>query len=291
MNSDEYYDLYPQTKERLMAAMYQFPKDFETPNCEMCGELPPHRVILPNAKDTGMNLVECEGCGLRFFSPRPVWSVVGPLVAEEKEQAWNLFNWWSFTPVPDVAVQQVNIRSYYNRMLTDVEGWFGRVPGNMLEVGGNVGWFSVCARDFGVKEIYGCDINPFATAIAQERNGLAGHVTSDFADYDRGRAMDGGLDFVVALDYLEHTYTPWADIQKMVRMLAPGGVLLAKTFLDEEDIRREMLAPPCHSIHWTKHTLTGAIQRAGLSIKQFRMDYPADHPYMVIVIAQKGVTQ
>jgi SAM-dependent methyltransferase len=282
-----------------MPAPYRFPEDYEYPDCDLCGSVcspdgspvvrngvrvpNPRAILIERAKGTDCNLVECLNCGLRFFSPRPKWSVVKPMVAAEKEQAQRLFDTGSFLPVDDPVEQKANIHSYYTKMLADSAEVLGHIPRTMFEVGGLVGWFAVAARDFGVSWIDGCDLNPHGVDIARREHGLIGYEPGDFADYIPKRKYD----FVVALDYLEHTYRPWQDLQKLAAMLEPGGVFLAKTFLDDLDVNHEQLAPPTHAIHWTTPVLRKAIERVGLTIKQFRMDYPRDHPYMPIIIAQK----
>jgi SAM-dependent methyltransferase len=263
--------------------MYQFPTDYEWPSCDLCGsDTVSRKTLIPQAKGTECSLVECTNCGLRFFSPRPKWSIIGPMVADEREQAQRLYDTGSFLPVPDVAVQIANIKSYYMKMLDDVKGFYGRVPETMFEVGGLVGWFARYAAEFGVKLIDGCDLNPHGVALARQQPGMenqSGYVAGDFGEYVPTRQYE----LVVALDFLEHTYYPWQDLQKLASMIEPGGVLLLKTFLDDLDVNREMLSPPTHSVHWVSGVLRGAIERTGLVIKDWRIDYN----YMPIVIAMK----
>jgi len=237
-------------------------------------------VLIENAKGTQMHLVECTNCGLRFFSPRPKWEVVGPLVADEKMQAEKLFANCSFFDVQDVEKQKAIIRSYYWKMLDDVTAVLGHKPTSYFELGGCVGWFAKFARDYGVPgPYYGVDINAHAVKLANEHHGCS-FVACDFTSYATVRFP---FDFIVCQDYLEHTYTPWTDLKRLADMLQPGGVMLLKTFVDELDTKHEMLAPPTHAIHWTTPVLRGAIERAGLTIKSWIVDYQ----FMPLVIAQK----
>ena len=274
-------NLFSPNKDQLVPAPYTFPNDYEVPDCNLCGsDLTWRRCLISNAKGTRMNLVECTKCGFRFFSPRPKWSVLGPLVADENQQAQTLFDNCSFFKVDDVEAQKTAIRSYYNKMLEDVRDIIGHIPQTMFEVGGNVGWFAVAARDFGVPLIDGCDLNPFAVGLAQQGHGLAGYEAGDFADYQPKRQYE----LTVGLDYLEHTYTPKQDIEKLYGMTQPGGVFLFKTFLDERDFKHEQLSPPSHAIHWTEVVLRREIERVGFNIRTWRYDYG---DYFVITIAQK----
>lgn len=267
-------------KDCIMAAYPPF-ADYEYPNCDLCGSPADElhrRMSIEDAKGTKMNLVECTDCGLRFFSPRPPWKFVGPMVADEKEQAQRLFDTGSFLPVQDIAVQKANIQSYYTKMLEDATRILGHIPQSMFEVGGLVGWFAVAASKFGIPLIHGCDLNPHGVRLANEQ-GIP-FVACDFADYEPSQQYE----LVVALDYLEHTYRPWQDLQKLAGMIAPGGIFLAKTFLDELDTEREMLAPPTHAIHWTTPVLRSAIERAGLMVRQWLPGYKG---WMPEIIAQK----
>ena len=265
-----------------MPRMYQYPNDYEMPSCDLCGSDCTHRkTIIENAKGTHMHLAECTECGLRFFSPRPVWSIVGPLVADEQKQAETLYANCSFFEVASVEQQKAIIRNYYWAMLDGVKAALGHMPTSYFELGGCVGWFAVFAREYGVTgPFHGVDINAHAAKIAQERQALPYFQACDFADYTPDRQYE----FIVCQDYLEHTYYPWTDLQKLAGMLQPGGVMLIKTFVDELDPNHEMLAPPTHAIHWTTPVLRGALERAGLTIKSWVVDYT----FMVIIIVQKA---
>lgn len=266
-------------KDTLVPRPYTYPTDYETPACNLCGH---HAslVLIDNAKGTNMALVECTQCGFRFFSPRPRWSVLKDLIADEKVQAENLYRWCSFTEVPDVEVQKANVSSYYSLMMQNCNDVLGRLPQSMFEVAPCVGWLAVEARKFGIPVIDGIDLNVHGVAICNEKQGLPGIVAGDFLTYEPHRKYE----MVAALDYLEHTYHPKQDLRKIADMLEPGGVFLGKTFLDEYDTKREMLAPPCHSCHWTELVLRRELANVGLDVKHWRMDYGG---FFVIFVAQK----
>jgi 2-polyprenyl-3-methyl-5-hydroxy-6-metoxy-1,4-benzoquinol methylase len=259
------------------------PDRWEYPLCNLCGHNE-QDILLANAKGTGMDLVECRRCGLRYFSPRPSWELVRSQICHAQETADRSFQTGSLMPNEQRPREQVLVdyRSYYSLMIQDALSTFGRTPTTMFEVGGGVGWFSVFAREAGIPGITGLDLDECAVKIAHDELCLD-FTAGDFLEYEPRLKHD----MVVALDYLEHTYHPRQDMDKLTAMLNPGGVMLLKTFLDEFDYAREMLAPPTHAIHWTTHTLRREIIERGLEIKQWRLDYGG---YFVIIIAQKPTT-
>lgn len=255
---------------------------YEMPACNLCG-CDMATVVIYNAKATGFALVECVHCGLRFFAPRPKWKVLAEAMRSTNDaqvEAEHYYAWGSFVPVPDPAVQKRNIDSYYRKMLDDARAVYGGEFKSMFEIAGSAGWFGVAAKATGLEVIEGVELNTFAAAICRERQGLPGIEAGDFLEYQPRRTYD----LVVALDYLEHTYFPRQNLQKMADMTNPGGVVMLKTFLDELDVNHEQLAPPVHCIHWTEPTLRRAIEAAGLEIGHWLIGYG---DYQIEIVAKK----
>jgi len=269
----------------VVTAVYpQFPQDYEYPACNLCGYA--HgRELIPQAKQTHCTLVECLNCGFRYFSPRPTWESMrdyfmrGP---EAEAEARNCYRWGSFFENANPEQEKASIRNYYNMMLALVcKANGGVMPKSMYEIGCGVGWFALAARELGITEIRGIDINPFAVQVCNEKQGLLGITNGDFFD----EPVTWNYDLVVAMDVLEHVYHAKETLDKISRLLWPGGLFLFKTFCDEKDIQREMLSPPTHAVHWTESILRREIERAGMNIVSWTWDYGG---YMVIGIARKA---
>jgi 2-polyprenyl-3-methyl-5-hydroxy-6-metoxy-1,4-benzoquinol methylase len=101
--------------------------------------------------------------------------------------------------------------------------------------------------------------------------GFSGVEAGDFSEFD-AQLHAGKYDWVVMLDYIEHTYFPFDDIIKAAVLLKPGGLLLAKTFLEELDVKRAYMLPPCHSHHFFGAVLYRMITEAGLSVKYWYIE-------------------
>lgn len=272
--------LLPELGTTRRVTVANLPANWETPPCNLCGGTAV-TVLLPNAKSTGMNLVECDRCGLRFFSPRPNWHLVRSQISCCALTAELAFRTGSLIPGEKRARERVlgGLHVYYGIMLHEAIDAFGRVPDSLFEIGSGVGWFQTCAREWGIPLITGIDVDECAVEIARRKLQLD-VLRGDFLEYEAVTSYD----MVAALDYLEHTYHPREDLDKMVAMLNPGGVLLAKTFLDELDLERSQLSPPVHSIHWTTRTLQRELTDRGLEIVSWRPDYGG---YFIIIIARR----
>lgn len=271
-------DLYPN-----IIPYPNWPDDYEHPVCNLCGSSS-RWMLIENAKGTRCCLVECMDCGYRFFSPRPTWNALKPYLFAHWDmhgEAQRLYDWCSFTEVPDPAKQRTNIRSYYRSLLAMVEKDFGCVPQSMFEVGGAVGWFMVDAREYGVPLIHGLDLNKYAVEICREKQGFPDVESGDFLEYQPKRRYE----LVTALDYLEHSYNSRQDLAKFAEMLEPGGIFLAKTFFDEFDHEHEMLAPPVHSVHWTTPVLQRELSKVGLNICTWKEDWKG---FFYVFTCRKG---
>ena len=177
---------------------------FETPACNWCGSPPAnHKVILERAQEKPFNLVECQQCRLRFFSPRPKWDEImkgglGTSPGEREVAERCLRTGKLVVDVPDPEAQRNFLRGYYAGVLRKYVARVGPIE-SMFEVGPCVGWFLRIARENGVKVCVGCDVNKFAAELAQKEWKLSIYH-STFQRYEPKRRYDS----VVMLDYIEH---------------------------------------------------------------------------------------
>lgn len=268
---------------------------YEEPDCNFCGSpavFPDFRKMIienarQNVKDTPFNLVECTVCHLRFFSPRPSWEYRKDLqwtwqnAVGQRKVALNHFTQGDLVnQVKDPEAQKAFLRRYYTDRFNVAKGIFeGKVPYSVFEVGGSVGWFShVCQKSFGVPVLDGCEINSECVKIAVEMLDLPGHKAGDFNEWPVIREYE----WVVMLDYIEHTQDPWTSLKKAYEMTRPGGLLLLKTFLEDLDVNRTMLAPPDHAYHFFGDVLYRMIRELGYRIKYWHVP-----DTMVFLVAQK----
>lgn len=118
-------------------------------------------------------------------------------------------------------------RRYEKCFLDLFERFFEKDPSmKVFEAGCAPGaWLSYFARRFGYQPA-GCDTSPRGVELTKENfrlNGVAGEVAQcDFLD----APGDGAFDVVLSLGFIEHFTDPGPVLDKHLRLLKPGGVLV-----------------------------------------------------------------
>lgn len=256
----------------------------ERPNCQLCGSGPgAHDLVEANVKGSGHNFVECRCCHLRFYSPRLEFEQIQAYGygrnLDAKAEAEFFYSNLAFVEVKDRSQQEKDISSYYGRFIEEAFKINPRIE-SVFEVGGCIGFFlhTIQKRGISIKDLDGCELNEHSVRLAHEKYGLVGMAAGTFKDYVPRRTYD----MVVMLDFIEHSYTPIDDLKKALDMLNPGGVLLLKTFLEELDITKAMVAPPWHAYHFFREVLRCALEIAGFWIVSWREELD-----QAIALAQK----
>lgn len=93
-------------------------------------------------------------------------------------------------------------------------------PGRVLDVGCHTGFVGIELARQGWN-VEGIDPNAEAAAIARSHNMAV--VVGKAEDGDTWRDVGTGLDAILLLDVLEHTYDPWAVVDSAWSHLRPGG--------------------------------------------------------------------
>lgn len=257
----------------------------ETPNCNYCGsDFSNQTTIYLNVKDTQHNLVECNNCHLRFYSPRIPFTEylyqgygTNPSAKAEAER---MFTNASFTPVQDPDVQKHTLKAYYDRIVISKLFNYRNDITNLYEIGGSVGWLSYFIKQmYPLININGCEINKYAVQWANSHFGLK----YDYGIFLNKEIKENYYDVCLALDYIEHTFTPFDDLKKMNKLLKPSGIIFMKTFLEELDINRTMVAPIGHSHHFFGHVLKKMIEECGFTIIEWVLAQE-----QVIIIGKKN---
>jgi 2-polyprenyl-3-methyl-5-hydroxy-6-metoxy-1,4-benzoquinol methylase len=93
----------------------------------------------------------------------------------------------------------------------------------ILEVGCGTGWLSNALKDFG--RVTGVDLSPEAIAQARERYPGLRFIATDFDDFTADRPFD----FVISADVIAHVADQRDFIERVARLLRPGGALLLMT--------------------------------------------------------------
>jgi len=95
---------------------------------------------------------------------------------------------------------------------------------HVLEVGCGQGGTLAWLKDSGIaKRTTGIEIDAAAAAVARTR---VDHVVEGDADAAIDALPAGELDLVLCLDVLEHLVDPWRTMERLARVLRPGGSVI-----------------------------------------------------------------
>lgn len=256
----------------------------EYPKCNYCGsDTNQHTKIYYNVKNTKHDLVECQNCQLRFYSPRTAFSDYlangfGKDKAAQKE-AEQMYNYASFTHVNDPDWQKKILKSYYDKIVISKLLKLKPDFSKCYEIGSSVGWLSHFVNEIRPDATYnGCELNHYSVQIANEKFGL--NLTA--GTFDTVNPPENEYDVVFAMDYIEHTFTPYDDLKKMYKIMKKDSIIFMKTFLEELDVNRTMEAPIGHSHHFFGHVLRKMIEDCGFKILEWTLENE-----QVIIVGQK----
>jgi 2-polyprenyl-3-methyl-5-hydroxy-6-metoxy-1,4-benzoquinol methylase len=239
--------------------------------CNFCKNTKGHRrVLVRNAKNSGHNLVECPYCKLRFFEPRlkESWVYQKKQDPEGDKAATRSYRYGSMMehasqPGFDIQKQKKSLKKYYDRIYDEMISINKEKNPRILDVGCGVGWglHFFQQRSASLTSV-GIDISKVAVDIANKQMGVKA-ILSRFSNCSEKEL--GKFDFIHANDVLEHTYTPFDDLNKMRRLSKYGGVLFLKTFAEDLDEKagRTMMNPPGHSHHITQVVLEKMLFQSG----------------------------
>ena len=220
----------------------------------------------------GFRRCTSAGCGLVWLDPAPVEADMG--------MAYKKYYTHMASPSPSVSARRTNgglaqiigavlrrTRSYRplseehrrraKEYLDDMEA------GRLLEVGCGSGSRLRKMRDLGWT-VMGQDIDPEAIAVARE-TGLPVHLGS----FSSANFLGGAFDAILMSHVIEHAYHPVEFLQDCLRVMRPGGRLVAFTPNFESYGHRRFgvswlgLDPPRHLQLFTLTTLRAAAVRAG----------------------------
>jgi len=254
-------------------------------SCDFCGKIPDsYNIIIKKVKNTERNFVECPGCGLRFFSPRMSWQQVKDEIWHEENEkivqvANNCYKTGKLLASKgDPEKQKTYLQNYYKNLYNKIILHNKAARPNILEIGCNVGWFLKQCEEHTLNTCQGIDINFEAVRIATEKRNL--NVRCE--DFNES-CINEKFDWVIMLDYIEHSYFPYQNFLKVYQVLNPGGLIVIKTFLEELDPEHKMMSPPFHAHHFFGYVLYKMLHNA--SFKVVRWDFEGDN---VFIIAEKG---
>ena len=242
-----------------------------------------HRGATLVRKD-GFGVVDCKDCGFKHVLPLP----------SEEELVHVYGHEYYATEKPLYLARVEEDRDWWERLhdrrLQRVEGFLPRTAQKLLDVGSGPGLLLERAQHRGWDAT---GIEPSHQAAEHARS-LGASVCEAFLDDElaaellraAGDSEEGAFDCIHAAEVLEHLPDPRAMVQRMVRLLRPGGVLVLSVPNDFNPIQAALtetggfapwwVAPPHHLNYFDFDSLEGLLVAEGLEILHRETSFPID---------------
>lgn len=122
------------------------------------------------------------------------------------------------------AVSRDFIGGYHDSVRRDAVHFVPKTDGTLLEIGGGIGGTSSLLKEMGIaRRVVVVDI------VSERLPGIDAKYSGDLNDpalFDRIGEGEGRVDTILCLDVLEHLVDPWEVVQRLHRLLVPGGSLV-----------------------------------------------------------------
>jgi 2-polyprenyl-3-methyl-5-hydroxy-6-metoxy-1,4-benzoquinol methylase len=207
-------------------------------------------------------ICRCEQCTVEYAHPRPTpESIRAYYASAEESDEWEVLHY-----LDPEGKHLYKTWAKTAEQLTRLRGG----PGRLLDVGCAAGWLLKAARDLGW-EVQGIDAAPKFHAFATRTLGVPVTLGTTEALDDLPPASQ---DVVFMSDVVEHLQDPVADLRRIRRVIAPGGLLvLATCDIGSVAARyyglrwRQVLVS--HTFYWTRKSMTVALRNAGFDARHF----------------------
>jgi len=205
-------------------------------------------------------IVRCHGCTVCYPNPCPTKESINRYYADQQDP-----NDWEMENYVNIPQKGKDAWADFVRNLTILNG----KPGSLLEIGCAAGWVLHAAREQGW-DAHGIEASPKFQKHAAGVLGLPVQLgTLETVDYGEKR-----FDVVMNTDVIEHLYDPVADLQRIRKIMKPGGYLVMATCDIGSacarfwglDWRQLVIS---HTFYWTKKSMTTALERAGFRVESF----------------------
>ena len=243
----------------------------ETVRCPLCNSAKFQRVWVGNTAEAYPEVygifdqikiwVKCSRCHLVYANPRPT------------KQALERY-YSAFYASKNGIESQVQAEEAYDRLMyceqiiNAVEECRGGEVGTLLEVGSGVG-FQLAVASYRGWKVTGMELDADTARFCKRTFGCD-VFSADLESHTFSR--DDQYDVVVMSEVLEHLFSPASSIQKLVGVLAPGGVLLLSTpdlshpfhiLFQQAD---PMWAVASHLTYWSREGIENLLESTGLTI-------------------------
>jgi len=198
-------------------------------------------------------LFQCPQCHYVWFEQNLTHEVAQSLYAD---------SYFFEGEYKDYLKEEMALRKNFERNLRWLSKFVSR--GRLLEIGCAYGFFlDIARRQF---EVEGLDINAAACQYAREQLKL----NVQRADFLKTEFNKDSYDVVVMWATLEHVVNPHLYLQKISRLLCPGGIFACATIDIESFLSKiqkskwRQIHPPTHLNYFSRETLAKLLERYGL---------------------------
>lgn len=207
-----------------------------------------------------LRLVECTDCGLVYASPRPR---ADQLYASYLNASENV------RQAVQRKLERKNVMDIHRKHVTTAMERLGHPAERLYDMGCGAGTVMMAARELGL-EAWGNDVNKAAVDMLREAGFEARLGFSSELDLPGGH-----FDIVINFDYLEHSFTPMADLRTCFDIVKPGGIMYLKTLYLDCPAHREkgeawQLFGAGHFYYFTTDVLRRMIEAVGFTIEDVR---------------------
>jgi SAM-dependent methyltransferase len=214
--------------------------------------------------DHGFRVVKCveSGCGFVYVSPRPTAAQLETLYEGYFSDAAESPEVWA-TEMHDVVAET---RDFVTA---------NRPPGTMLDIGASYGYMLRAMEEAGWDTV-GVEPSPSAAAYAAEH--VKGEVIRGL--FEHADLADGSFDAVTALYVLEHVEDPRAFLEKVHRLLRPGGLAVVRVpharplMPMNRLLRRPLIEAPMHLSDFSPRSMSRLGRELGFASVQTRIGRP-----------------
>lgn len=182
------------------------------------------------AKDAHQ-FVRCGGCGLERIDPAPTDETLAAIYGKHYYDAWGLHD------DAQGSVPELKRRTFgyvLDTLPASVRG------GKLLDCGAATGFLLEVAKERGF-EPYGIELSEFGAGELARKFGEGRAFRGEIEDAQFPDAKAGDFNVVTMCDYIEHVRDPRGVLERVRKMLAPGG-MIAVTTPDAGSLSRKVLS-------------------------------------------------
>jgi 2-polyprenyl-3-methyl-5-hydroxy-6-metoxy-1,4-benzoquinol methylase len=223
------------------------------------------------------SLYQCAGCGFMFLNPQPSDEFLSSLYTSD----YFLMGADDLSSRRRSEMKKATALLYLKQLIR----YYGSQEGKLLEIGCGNGDFLLAAKQTGFA-VQGIEVSESATKSANDKLGVQTVQCGTVEDID---LPDGCFDVCALFDVVEHVRHPIKFLNRVHRLLAPGGVLFIVTpSLGSWSARlmknRWMEFKPEHLHYFDTETIQNALCKSGFheinvnpNHKYLQIEYIRDH--------------